>query len=90
MTPRKGYAIVPGSSSFESEDCECDDRELLNHQHTLNRTYEQKRRHWTFLAVNTFVLVLNVALVLIISISRPNREFNDAKALRWPHLPHHG
>ena len=74
--------------SQDSNDVESDSQSLLEHDLDLKIVRLQKKRHWTFLAVNTFVLLLNIGILLMISAPKAVEE--GFKPILYPRFPHEG
>lgn len=77
--------------SSDQDDCEsADNQSLLEHDLNPKTIRSQQKRHWAFLAVNTFVLLLNVGILLMISAPRAVDQGADMKTILYPRFPHEG
>jgi hypothetical protein len=76
--------------SRESEDCESDEQSLLEHALNPKSVRSQRKRHWAFLAVNAFVLLLNIGVLLMISAPKDIDEAGNMKTIPYPRFPHDG
>jgi len=75
--------------SSDLEDCESDDQSLLDHGLNQKTVRSPRKRHWAFLAVNAFVLLLNVGILLMISSPKGVDEGADMKTIQYPRFPQH-
>ncbi|KPM40534.1 hypothetical protein AK830_g5980 [Neonectria ditissima] len=77
--------LLPTASQFPSPDLGDSDDEnadLLNHEQLTEKHKLQKKRNWTVLAANIFVLLLNVGALLMMSVPRSTSVTEE---IRLPH-----
>lgn len=80
----KFHDVSPDSDDYS------DDQSLLEHALNPKTTRSQGKRHWAFLAVNAFVLLLNIGVLLMISAPKEVDEKADMKTILYPRFPHDG
>lgn len=80
--------LDPRTPSSEFDEYEKDTQNLLGHERTTKKHKQQQKRNWAFLAVNVFILLLNVGLLLMISTPRSNTATEETPVI--PRLPHQG
>jgi hypothetical protein len=85
MSSKETVAMDIRSPSFEYEDYDSDTQNLLSHERTTKQHKQQQKKNWAFLAVNTFVLLLNIGLLLMISTPRAVTMAEDTPSVRLPH-----
>ncbi|KAH8903313.1 hypothetical protein BR93DRAFT_953392 [Coniochaeta sp. PMI_546] len=78
----KFHDVSPDSDDYS------DDQSLLEHALNPKTTRSQGKRHWAFLAVNAFVLLLNIGVLLMISAPKEVDEKADMKTILYPRFPH--
>lgn len=77
--------LAPADSRVPSPDpwdLDADNLGLLTGEQEKKQNRRRKKRHWTLLAVNIFVLLLNIGALLMMSVPRPSTTAKDV------HLPH--
>ena len=75
----------PKSPSSDLDEYDSDTQHLLSHEQNRKKYHQQKKRNWAFLAVNIFVLLLNVGLVLMMSVPKVVDVAQDTQIARLPH-----
>ncbi|KAH8747890.1 hypothetical protein BGZ57DRAFT_970362 [Hyaloscypha finlandica] len=85
MSSKEAVAMDIRSPSFESVEYDSDTPNLLSHEWTTKQHKQQQKRNWAFLAVNTFVLLLNIGLLLMVSTPRAVTMAENTPSVRLPH-----
>lgn len=85
MSSKETVVMDTRSPSFESVEYDSDTQNLLSHEWTTKQHKQQQKRNWAFLAVNTFVLLLNIGLLLMVSTSRAVTMAENTPSVRLPH-----
>lgn len=84
MPSQNLLAIASRVPSPDLEDIDDDNADLLTCKQLTKKRKLQKKRHWAFLAVNAFVLLLNIGALLMMSVPRFTTVAEDIR------LPHSG
>jgi hypothetical protein len=77
--------MKPEPSSSDLEEYDSDTQHLLSDDQVRGGSRRQQRRNWTFLAVNTFILLLNIGVLLMMIAPNPLNTAEDTQNLRLPH-----
>ncbi|KAF4963709.1 hypothetical protein FSARC_8306 [Fusarium sarcochroum] len=85
MSSQKLLATDPQVPSPDLEDIDDDNADLLTHGPFKEKHKRQKRRHWAFLAVNIFIFLLNIGILLMMSVPGLTTAATD---VRLPHSAH--
>jgi hypothetical protein len=85
MASKDAAGMSPRSSSSEFEDDYSDNHNLLGFDKTRKQHKKQQQRSWAFLAVNVFVLLLNIGLLLMISSPRGLTIVEETLPVRLPY-----
>lgn len=83
--PSKESPATNAWASSDPEEYDSDSYGLLGHKQTIDKYKQQKKRQWAFLAVNIFVLLLNLGLLLMISVPRTATVAEYTPGVRLPH-----
>ncbi|KAI4600076.1 hypothetical protein KJ359_001177 [Pestalotiopsis sp. 9143b] len=85
MSSKESITIDRRSSSTDLEDLDWDTQNLIHHEQSARQHKQQKKRNWAFLAVNLFVLLLNIGILLMISAPKSDAVVEIAELPRLPH-----
>lgn len=85
MSSKESLDVDSRSPSCDLEEHEHERLDLLKYERTSRHHERKRRRNWVFLAVNTFILLLNVGLILMMSSPRITNQAEDAANPRLPH-----
>ncbi|KUI71413.1 hypothetical protein VM1G_06740 [Cytospora mali] len=78
------------SCDLKDYDSESDTQYLLSYERDRKKYRSQQKRHWVFLAVNSFVLLLNIGVLLMMSAPKTTdvNEDQDARMIPYPRYAH--
>ncbi|KAI0133904.1 hypothetical protein BJ170DRAFT_607903 [Xylariales sp. AK1849] len=74
------------SVPMDPEESDCEDQSLLDHEQRVTTARSLRVRNWAFLAVNAFVLLLNIGVLLMVTVPIVIDEATRTiPYLRFPH-----
>lgn len=76
------------SSTSTLGDYELDTQYLMSNEKTRKRNLSQQKRNWVFLAVNSFILLLNIGALLMMGVTKTVTVTHREN--EFPDLPHQG
>ncbi|KAF3012253.1 hypothetical protein E8E14_011334 [Neopestalotiopsis sp. 37M] len=85
MSSKESLTIDRRSSSTDLEELDWDTQNLLHHERSAKQHKNQKKRNWVLLAVNIFVLLLNIGILLMMSVPKSDTVVEISELPRLPH-----
>lgn len=89
MSSKEPIPESPARSSTSTlGDYELDTQYLMSNEKTRKRNSSQQKRNWAFLAVNSFILLLNIGALLMMGVTKTVTVTHREN--EFPDLPHQG
>lgn len=85
MASKEPLARDADSPASDLEDYELDTQYLIGYEQNRKKISSQQKRNWAFLAVNSFILLLNIGALLMMAVPKAVKMAGTGSKAPLPH-----